>query len=100
MTVELLDENIGFSPFTARAGNEAMGLYLRAISYCADCDPEGMFVPRWVAEQLAGDRLDELAGKLIDNAFWTPYQAEQEGSEPGWTMVEGIFKIFKPRGPR
>ena len=74
-----LDDAFWRNPKILAAGNEAAGLYARALSYSADNETAG-FLTTETVRTLAPSRGKALARKLVDNGLW-----EDHGPE-GWCI--------------
>lgn len=66
-----LDDAFWRNPKVLAAGNEAAGLYARALSYAADNGTAGL-LPLDTVKTLAGSRWKTLSRKLVDTALWDP----------------------------
>lgn len=63
-----VDDNLAFHAKTLRAGNAAMGLWVRSGSWSAQQLSDG-FVPSEIVGQMSGARLAE---KLVTAGLWVP----------------------------
>lgn len=61
-----VDDNLAFHPKVAMAGNEAMGLWVRAMSYSCQQLTDG-FIPAVIVQSMQGDK---AAAKLVDVGLW------------------------------
>lgn len=66
-----LDDAFWRNPKVLAAGNEAAGLYARALSYSADNGTGGLLSLDTV-KTLAGSRFKALSRKLVDVGLWDP----------------------------
>lgn len=69
-----------------QAGLEAVGLYVRALSYSAAEDLEGHVETGWV-EEAAGKKAEKLTTALVDAGLW-----ETNGN--GWVIHD--FLVYNP----
>lgn len=67
MTWFKVDDSLAFHPKTVAAGNAAMGLWVRAGSWCAQHTSDG-YVPTRVITTLGGRKRD--ADRLVTVGFW------------------------------
>jgi hypothetical protein len=79
-----VDDNLEGHPKAQRAGDEALGMWLRAGSWCMRYLTDGFVPDWWVKQQPKGVA---KARRLVDAGFWHP--AEQDG-EKGWQFHEFI----------
>jgi len=63
----MVDDDMTFHPKTLAAGNDAMGMWVRAGSWCQK-QLNGGFVPREMVAALGGE---ELAERLVSVGLWT-----------------------------
>ena len=61
-----VDDNLAFHPKVAMAGNEAMGLWVRAMSYSCQQLTDG-FIPAVIVQSMQGDK---AAAKLVEVGLW------------------------------
>jgi uncharacterized protein YneR len=61
-----VDDNLAFHPKVAMAGNEAMGLWVRALSYCCQQLTDG-FIPAVIVNAMQGA---EIAQRLVEVGLW------------------------------
>jgi hypothetical protein len=98
-----VDDNLAFHQKVLRAGNGAMGLWVRAGSWCAQQLSDG-FVPTDIARTL-GSRAE--AKKLVDSTLWLEvdggysfWQWSEEGRQPTRAEVEEKRKATRERQRR
>lgn len=85
MTWAKLDDSFYDDPKVVAAGNEAAGVYCRALSYCGKHLTDGL-VPEAIAELIAGKR--RPIAKLLEVGLWVR-------SEDGWYGVTDYLR-FNP----
>lgn len=61
-----VDDNLAFHPKVMQAGNEAMGLWIRSLSWCAQQLTDG-HVPDGIIHAFGGR---ELSHRLVDAGLW------------------------------
>ncbi len=64
-----VDDSLSTHPKVMAAGNEAMGLWVRAGSWCAQQLSDG-FIPTSIVQMLAGSR-SKSASRLVEAGLWT-----------------------------
>lgn len=67
MTWGKIDDGLALHPKVMQAGNEAMGLWVRALSYSCQQLTDG-FIPDEIVSVLSGKK---IAKKLVDSGLWT-----------------------------
>lgn len=72
MTWAKLDDKLHSRADTLAAGNEAMGVWVRCESYCADHETDG-HLPRAVVELISGGKksMHRLGGLLVKAGLWS-----------------------------
>jgi hypothetical protein len=78
-----VDDKLHAHPKVARAGLEALGLHLLAMSYCAAYETEG-HVDAHFAEGKAAKRTRALVARLVESGLWEP-------NGNGWTIHDWLL---------
>jgi hypothetical protein len=66
-----LDDSFDSHRKVRRAGNEATGIYARALSYCAGALTDGHVDPEWLEER-TGKRAVKVGELLVVAGLWEP----------------------------
>lgn len=89
-----LDDGFHHNRKIVKAGNEAAGIYARALSYCADEGTNG-FVPKaWTLEIVAGRRA--ALDKLTKAGLWTVVKPGDDAQATDRSGNEIAFNIDEP----
>jgi hypothetical protein len=64
-----LDDTLHGHPKAAKAGLEALGLHMLAMSHCGQYSPKGHVAPEFVREK-AGAKGSKLAKRLVESGLW------------------------------
>lgn len=94
-----VDDNLAFHPKVMQAGNSAMGLWVRAGSWCAQQLNDGV-VPREIVTALGGN--DLVADDLVAAGLWHEHPKgyefhEWEGRQPTRAEVEADREAARER---
>lgn len=81
-----LDDSLHGHPKAAKAGLEALGLHMLAMSHCGAYSQNGHVAPEFVREK-AGARAAKLTARLVDCGLW-----ETNGN--GWVIHD--WSEFNP----
>jgi hypothetical protein len=73
-----LDDRLHAHPKAAKAGLEALGLHMLAMSHCGAYGQTGHVAPEFVQEK-AGSRGTRLASRLVESGLW-------ERNSNGWQI--------------
>lgn len=66
-----LDDSLHGHPKAERAGNEALGVHLLALSYCGAYLTNGKITPEFVKGK-AGPRHKQVVERLVSAGLWEP----------------------------
>lgn len=77
-----IDDKLHGHPKAAKAGLEALGLHLLAMSHCAAYETEGNIDTSFPQEK-AGDRARELVASLVEAGLW-------EVNGTGWKIHDWL----------
>ena len=77
-----VDDKLHGHPKAAKAGLEALGLHLLAMSHCAAYETEGHVAPEFTT-RTAGKRADALTDRLVESGLW-----ELNGT--GWVIHDWL----------
>lgn len=75
MAFFLVDDTAHAHPKFKRAGDDALGMWVRAGSHCRAYKSEGFIPLWWVTEQRGGTK---KAAQLVDAGLWIPCESEGE----------------------
>jgi len=64
-----LDDSLHGHPKAAKAGLEALGLHMLAMSHCGQYSPHGHVAPEFVKEK-GGAKGTKLAARLVESGLW------------------------------
>ena len=64
-----LDDSLHGHPKAAKAGLEALGLHMLAMSHCGAYGQDGHVAP-WFVGQKAGGKAEKLAARLVESGLW------------------------------
>jgi 5-methylcytosine-specific restriction endonuclease McrA len=85
MTTFLVSDRFYGHPAVFKAGAEAVGLWVRAGSWCARHHPDGFVPASFVATQQRGKR---LARRLVDAGLW-------EAADGGWWFaIDSAYDLW------
>lgn len=73
-----LDDSLHGHPKAAKAGLEALGLHMLAMSHCGQYSPHGHVAQEFVREK-AGNKGTKLAARLVESGLW-------ETNGTGWLI--------------
>ncbi len=70
-----LDDRFHVNPKVVGLSIEAVGLYVLALSYCADQLTDGRVPGGW-AKTLGGSRAKRIIGELVDHDLWQAVEGD------------------------